>query len=93
MYFPRNWEFGSALSKLRNFGGGDFEQPKPPLGTPLITSKHSPRTLFPVTLELYSTLHLESNLHIPAVLPPEKNTVLTEQGALWAPQSVWKIWK
>jgi hypothetical protein len=21
MYFPRNWEFGSALSKLRNFGG------------------------------------------------------------------------
>jgi hypothetical protein len=20
MYFPRNWEFGSALSKLRNFG-------------------------------------------------------------------------
>jgi hypothetical protein len=22
MYFPRNWEFGSALSKLRNFRGG-----------------------------------------------------------------------
>jgi hypothetical protein len=22
MYFPRNWEFGSALSKLRNLGGG-----------------------------------------------------------------------
>jgi hypothetical protein len=21
MYFPRNWELGSALSKLRNFGG------------------------------------------------------------------------
>jgi hypothetical protein len=21
MYFPQNWEFGSALSKLRNFGG------------------------------------------------------------------------
>jgi hypothetical protein len=21
LYFPRNWEFGSALSKLRNFGG------------------------------------------------------------------------
>ena len=31
MYFPRNWEFGSALSKLRNLGG--FEPP--PLGTPL----------------------------------------------------------
>jgi hypothetical protein len=22
MYFPRSWEFGSALSKPRNFGGG-----------------------------------------------------------------------
>jgi hypothetical protein len=21
MYFPQNWEFGSAFSKLRNFGG------------------------------------------------------------------------
>jgi hypothetical protein len=34
MYFPWNWEFDSALSKLQNFGG--FEPPKPsPLGTPL----------------------------------------------------------
>jgi hypothetical protein len=35
MYFPWNWEFGSALSKLRIFffffwGGGEL-----PLGTPL----------------------------------------------------------
>jgi hypothetical protein len=32
MYFPRNWEFGSALLKLRNFRGGlnPF-----PFGTPL----------------------------------------------------------
>jgi hypothetical protein len=31
MYFPRNQEFGSALSKLRNFGGGGgFEPPNPP---------------------------------------------------------------
>jgi hypothetical protein len=22
MYFPQNWEFSSAVSKLRNFGGG-----------------------------------------------------------------------
>jgi hypothetical protein len=28
MKFPRNWEFGSALSKLRNFGG--VGPPKPP---------------------------------------------------------------
>jgi hypothetical protein len=31
MYFPRNWEFGSALSKLRNFG----DPPPNPLGTAL----------------------------------------------------------
>jgi hypothetical protein len=30
MYIPPNWEFGSALAKLRNFGGG-----LTPLGTPL----------------------------------------------------------
>ena len=31
MYFPRNWEFGSALSKLRNCGGGGWTpQPPPP---------------------------------------------------------------
>jgi hypothetical protein len=29
MYFPWTWEFGSALSKLRNCGGGGFEPPKP----------------------------------------------------------------
>ena len=29
MYFPWNWEFGSALSKLRNFGGG-LNTPNPP---------------------------------------------------------------
>jgi hypothetical protein len=30
MYFPRNWEFGPALSKLQNFGGWGFEPPKTP---------------------------------------------------------------
>jgi hypothetical protein len=30
MYFPRNWKFGSALSKRRNFGGeGRFEPRNP----------------------------------------------------------------
>jgi hypothetical protein len=33
MYFPWNWKFGSALSKLWNFGvyrgGGGFETPSP----------------------------------------------------------------
>jgi hypothetical protein len=36
MYFPRNWEFGSASSKLRNFGGsGGGVLTPPPSGTPL----------------------------------------------------------
>jgi hypothetical protein len=32
MYIPRNWEFGSALAKLRNFvgGGGIWAPPNPP---------------------------------------------------------------
>jgi hypothetical protein len=31
MYFPRNWEFGSTLSKPRNnFRGGGFEPTNPP---------------------------------------------------------------
>jgi hypothetical protein len=29
MHFPRNWEFGSALSKLLNFGEA-FEPTQPP---------------------------------------------------------------
>jgi hypothetical protein len=28
MYIPRNWEFGPAFLKLRNFGGGGVEPPK-----------------------------------------------------------------
>jgi hypothetical protein len=28
MYFPRNWDFGSSLSKLRNFGGGGEPPPR-----------------------------------------------------------------
>ena len=40
MYFPRNWEFGSALSKLRNFRGGGFERPKPPLGSMPLAQIH-----------------------------------------------------
>jgi hypothetical protein len=31
MYIPRNWEFGPAFSKLRNFGGG-FNPPNTPPG-------------------------------------------------------------
>jgi hypothetical protein len=34
MYFPQNWEFGSTVSKFRNFGGVEIPKPSP-LGTPL----------------------------------------------------------
>jgi hypothetical protein len=37
MYIPRNWEFGSALAKLRNFGAGGGRRRTPSLGTPLTT--------------------------------------------------------
>jgi hypothetical protein len=30
IYFPRTWEFGSALTKLRNFGGGVGFNPRIP---------------------------------------------------------------
>jgi hypothetical protein len=44
MYFPRSWEFGSALSKLRNFGGS-YNPQTLPLGTPLgKTYGHLPRS-------------------------------------------------
>jgi hypothetical protein len=29
MYIPWNWEFGSALAKLQNFGGGGVEPQNP----------------------------------------------------------------
>jgi hypothetical protein len=35
MYIPRNWEFGSALAKLRNFGGCLTPKPLSPHCTPL----------------------------------------------------------
>jgi hypothetical protein len=44
MYFPRNWEFGSALSKLRNFGGGgggDWLKAQTPLIRPLVVNFHA----------------------------------------------------
>jgi hypothetical protein len=45
--FPQNREFGSALSKLRNFGGGGgLNPPTPALGTPLSGFDH--RTVQPV---------------------------------------------
>jgi hypothetical protein len=42
MYFPRNWEFGSALSKLgiSSGGGGEFKPPTPRRYTPGLNGSH-----------------------------------------------------
>jgi hypothetical protein len=45
MYSPRNWEIGSALSKLRIFffwGGAGVEHPKHPFGTQLPVAYRGP---------------------------------------------------
>jgi hypothetical protein len=41
MYFPRNWEFGSALSKLRNFEGGLNPPNTPPWYAAALTQHES----------------------------------------------------
>jgi hypothetical protein len=41
MYFPHNWEFGSALSKLQNFGGGGVKPPNPSLSRYATGKEHS----------------------------------------------------
>jgi hypothetical protein len=42
MYFPLNWEFGSTLSKLRNFGGGLNHHLLYAIGSGLNSSYSSP---------------------------------------------------
>jgi len=37
--FHNQVEFGTILEGLRNFGGGGFEPPQTPLGTPLVRGK------------------------------------------------------
>jgi hypothetical protein len=36
MYIPRKRKYGSALTKVQNFGGVEFKLIKPPSGTPLV---------------------------------------------------------
>jgi hypothetical protein len=57
MYIPRNWEFGSALAKLRNFGGGGLKPQTLPFGTPLEVATFCSAveikvTLFPETVNV-----------------------------------------
>jgi hypothetical protein len=60
VYFPWNWEFSPALSKLQNFGGGGGEFESSALGTPLILKNGLcyltlQNTVPPCTLKLYFT--------------------------------------
>jgi hypothetical protein len=59
MYFTQNWEFGSALSKLRNFGG--FEPPNPPSVRHwcLMNIPYSLVILFSLSQDLYNVLSEE----------------------------------
>jgi hypothetical protein len=60
MYFSRNWEFGLALSKLQNFGGG-LNPPHPPHGTPLYVQQFMARKRKRChPLHLHSCLDLDS---------------------------------
>jgi hypothetical protein len=49
MYFPRNWEFGSALSKLRNFRRGRGLPPTPSISTSLLAGGCCPNIVFVLT--------------------------------------------
>jgi hypothetical protein len=62
MYFQRNWEFGSALSKLRNFGGWGLNPPNTPLGTPLQRQLFRKETFLPANRRVEYQLLLTSFL-------------------------------
>jgi hypothetical protein len=53
MYFSRNWEFGSVLSKLRNLGGGSDEPSNP---TPQYATGFDP----PTTVEVWNNADFAS---------------------------------
>jgi hypothetical protein len=68
MHFPRNWEFGSAFSKLRNFGWG--LNPQPPLGTPFFVffrEMKSPTTK--IKYRLKSKRNLASSVALYELMP------------------------
>jgi hypothetical protein len=69
MYFTRNWEFGSALSKLQNFGVGVEPPPNTPvLGTPLVII---PYLLHPYKIDKYyvGTKYINDNSAVRNTLP------------------------
>jgi hypothetical protein len=54
MYFQRNWEFGSALSKLQNFGGGGgVEPPRCAPATTVFVNKSRPSSFILIRVLIY----------------------------------------
>jgi hypothetical protein len=84
IYFPQNWEFGSALSKLRIFflGGGRLLKTPTPLGTSLVpyrdlvwyNSKHI--TLNIIKITLFGSLHCIKD-YLDVMYPPKKIFFIT----------------
>jgi hypothetical protein len=65
MYIPRNWEIGSALAKLRNFGRERGQTP--PFGMPLVGSNATAVLALRVA-GTHKLLHSD-NLEIPSEDP------------------------
>jgi hypothetical protein len=65
MYFPQNWDFGSALLKLWNFGGGGLNPPNhsPPLSTPLTGNKNKKNTVKLLLALLSSKIQYSLNIN------------------------------
>jgi hypothetical protein len=70
MYFPRNWEFGSALSKLRNFEGGGLNTPNPPPRNATVTENSTSSWTL-----IYSVLFTTMLAVLLCRLDMERNTI------------------
>jgi hypothetical protein len=70
MYFPRNWEFGSALSKLRNnFGGGVWTPTNYPPGYASELYRYSPcMPLCQVQAQRYLFVINDSHMYLAALV-------------------------
>jgi len=60
--FHNRVEFGTILGGVRNFGGGGFEHPNPPLGTPLATKEFDIPSSLAMTFVCSSASKLNNNI-------------------------------
>ena len=96
MYFPRNWEFGSALSKLRNLGGGGFEHPKSPpsvrhwlcVFSDRRLSKHHHHLPPPWTRTKY--LRMKEEVHTDSIHMDRRQIYTTTYWEIWKAGTIWR---